>query len=308
MGLSTLVCRSSSKGADDEPLVSIIIPTFNRAELVGQALESALSQSYSNLEVIVVDDGSEDNTREVVLRSADPRVRYIWQQNGGVSRARNFGIQESKGDYIAFLDSDDLLEPNHIREKIVRAGSVPGCVLVGGGCRYFGESLSEALPDALPSYTPSYEDFCVFTAFPGGTCNIFVARSAIERAGLFDESLSDSEDRDFLRRIAQLGQVCMVPKVLVAIRVHSEVRPNRNIQKVYADRERVSLRIPEPTIRRKSRSWNAMVIGNLYWHSGRRLVGVLWWLRSMLIWPLPLHRELPRLKQILWKIQSDVLP
>ncbi len=238
----------------------------------------------------------------------DPRMRYLWQSNAGVSRARNRGIIESRGTYLAFLDSDDLLEPDYVSSKIGHLRSNPGYVLVGAGCRYFGSGQSNELPRVLPKYTPGYADFCVFTAFPGGTCNIFVSKSAAVTAGLFDETLSDSEDRDFLRRVSQVGEVAMVSRVLVAIRVHSEVRPNRNIQKVYADRERVSLRIPEPTLRRKSRSWNAMVIGNLYWHSGRRLVGVLWWLRSMLIWPLPLHRELPRLKQIFWKIQSDVLP
>ncbi|MBX9854193.1 MAG: glycosyltransferase [Gemmatimonadaceae bacterium] len=291
-----------------QPLVTVVIPTYNRAGMVREAVESACDQTYRNLEVLVVDDGSVDSTTEVVMGIGDPRIRYIRQENLGVSGARNRGIRESRGEYIAFLDSDDLLMPDCIRLKVEEALRRPECVLIGAGCRYFGETHTDASQPSMPLYVPGYADFCIFTAFPGGTCNIFVPRSVVDRVGQFDESLRDSEDRDFLRRVAKIGEVAMVQEVLVAIRVHSEIRPNRNIQKVYSDRERVSSRIPEPTLRRRSRAWNAMVVGNLYWHSGRRMSGALWWLKSMLIWPLPLHRELPRLKQVFWKIQSDALP
>ena len=95
------------------PLVSVILPTYNRVRYVGEAIESALRQSYRNLEVICIDDGSKDDTPAVVAELADhdPRLRYIRQANGGVSAARNHGLRLARGEWIAFLDSDDIWRP-----------------------------------------------------------------------------------------------------------------------------------------------------------------------------------------------------
>ena len=101
------------------PLVSCVIPTYNRAEFVKRAIDSVLNQTYENIEVIVVDDGSQDNTREVVLSIKDKRVRYIrLHRNFGVSFARNIGIENSTGDFIAFLDSDDYFLPEKIEKQV----------------------------------------------------------------------------------------------------------------------------------------------------------------------------------------------
>jgi glycosyltransferase involved in cell wall biosynthesis len=91
-------------------LVSVIIPTFNRAERCKRAVESVVNQSYANLEILVIDDGSTDNTKEVI-DGIDERLRYIYQENAGVSAARNTGIKNTKGEFIAFLDSDDIWLP-----------------------------------------------------------------------------------------------------------------------------------------------------------------------------------------------------
>lgn len=101
----------------DRPLVSVVIPTFNRAELVKRALQSVLGQTYGNLEVLIVDDASTDNTAEVVGVIADPRIRYLRQQkNGGAATSRNIGVQSANGEFVAYLDSDDTWEP----EKVAR--------------------------------------------------------------------------------------------------------------------------------------------------------------------------------------------
>lgn len=96
-----------------QPLVSVILPTYNRVRFVAEAIESALQQSYRNLEVICIDDGSKDETPSVVadIADRDPRVRYIRQANGGVSSARNHGLRLARGEWIAFLDSDDVWQP-----------------------------------------------------------------------------------------------------------------------------------------------------------------------------------------------------
>ncbi|MEZ5941931.1 MAG: glycosyltransferase [Planctomycetaceae bacterium] len=96
-----------------QPLVSVIVPTYNRALYISEAIESALSQTHPNVEILIVDDGSKDNTPEIVaeLAARDARVRYFRQENAGVSAARNKAILESRGDFIAFLDSDDVWHP-----------------------------------------------------------------------------------------------------------------------------------------------------------------------------------------------------
>jgi len=102
---------------DSQPLVSIIIPTYNREHMLAQAIESAINQTYSNKQIIVVDDGSVDNTRALVARYA-PQVEYVFQQRGGQAKARNTGLRHAKGHYIASLDSDDIWNPDFLQRCI----------------------------------------------------------------------------------------------------------------------------------------------------------------------------------------------
>jgi glycosyltransferase involved in cell wall biosynthesis len=99
-------------------LFSIIIPTYNRGLFIKQTIESVLFQTYSNFEIIIVDDGSTDNTEEIVMSLFDNRITYYKKENGERAKARNFGAKKAKGDYINFLDSDDVLLPNHLDEAI----------------------------------------------------------------------------------------------------------------------------------------------------------------------------------------------
>ena len=100
---------------EKEPVtVSIIIPAYNQAHYLGAAIASALGQSYGDVEVIVVDDGSTDKTREVVEQIGDPRLRYVYQENQGLSAARNTGIRHACGTYLSYLDSDDLFLPEKV--------------------------------------------------------------------------------------------------------------------------------------------------------------------------------------------------
>lgn len=281
------------------PLVSVIIPTFNRAHLLGDAISSVLQQTYQKIEIIVIDDGSTDNTAELIGQYQDSRIRYIRQDNAGVATARNRGISASQGEYIAFLDSDDMYKPDCIEKKIALANRYPESVVIGGGCTYFGATDGNNLPSTPARKTVTYADLCIFTAFPGATCNIFVKRSAALAAGPFNTNLSDSEDRDFLRRLSKLGSIKSCDDYTVAIRVHSEFRPNRHRTKMFADREWVSQQIPEPHLRKRSRAWNAMVVGYDCWRAGEKIPALRWWLRSFLINPGPIHEQLPRLKPIL---------
>jgi len=102
-----------------KPLVSVIIPTYNRADLIGHTIKSALNQSWQNLEIIVVDDASTDDTRTVVQAIPDPRIRYIGlEKNSGPSTARNTGVEQARGHFISFLDSDDEWRPEKTAHQV----------------------------------------------------------------------------------------------------------------------------------------------------------------------------------------------
>jgi glycosyltransferase involved in cell wall biosynthesis len=114
------------------PKVSVVIPTYNRAEKVRKGVESVLAQSFTDLEVIVVDDGSSDDTGQSLKYEFGDRIRYYFQPNQGVSTARNKGIEEARGEWIAFLDSDDLWEKEKLEAQLKaleQVGSGVRCVL-----------------------------------------------------------------------------------------------------------------------------------------------------------------------------------
>jgi len=282
------------------PKVSIIIPTFNRQHMLKDAISSVLAQTYKNFEIIIVDDGSTDDTKDVVKAFGDYRIKYIWQENAGVSSARNHGVRLSQGEYIAFLDSDDIYLPWCIEEKLKVVELQSGCIMVGGGCNCFNkENPEKAIQVTHARKSVGYEDFCIFTAFPGGTSNIFALRRVVIESGGFNTFLRASEDRDFLRRLSKFGEIGFVDKECVSIRIHDEVRPHRNIKQVLANREWISSQIPELRLRIRSRAWNYIVIGNQCWSQNHYIKALYWWLRSFAVYPLPVHHELPRLRPIL---------
>src|SRR5215204_5307150 len=118
------------------PLVSVIIPCYNQAHFLGEAIESVLAQSYPHFEIIVVDDGSTDNTFEVASHYS--KVRLIRQENRGVSRARNAGLRESEGSYVVFLDADDRLLPGALDAGLECFEAHPESAFVDGDYRYIG--------------------------------------------------------------------------------------------------------------------------------------------------------------------------
>lgn len=185
--------RSSSSRAE---LVSAIIPTYNYGRFVCEAVESALAQSYPAMEVIVVDDGSTDDTRQR-LAAYGSRIRYIWQSNSGLSAARNTGIREARGDWVAFLDADDIWHHDKTARQLAAAHTLGQPALIGS-------RGVDALPDELP-VEPSVRSLGVsdfLLSLPVGPSGTIVRREAFESAGLFDESLRSVEDRDMWLRLA----------------------------------------------------------------------------------------------------------
>ena len=202
-------------------LVSAIIPTYNHARYVQEAIESALAQDYPAVEIIVVDDGSTDNTPEI-LRGYAGKIHYIRQPNQGLSAARNTGIRASRGDLIGLLDADDLWMPDYLSSVVPVLLAHPNAGAVYCGWRDI-DNQSKELPFESTRITAP-EDFYelfVFTNFlvPSG---VVIRRECFDEAGLFDIDLRACEDRDMWLRISLHRPFIGVPKPLVRYRNHAE--------------------------------------------------------------------------------------
>ncbi len=200
------------------PPVSVVIPTYNSASAVREALESVLAQTYSDFEVIVVDDGSTDNT-ESVMRSFGDRVSYLKQDNRGAGAARNQGIQRSRGEYVAFLDSDDLWLPTKLAEQVPLLDRDSEIGLVYSDWAVVseqGETDSSHLRN-LPAASGYVFDDLVQSGFIL-TSGTVVRRSCLDDVGYFDETLSIAQDYDLWLRICYRWKVALVNKPLVTKR------------------------------------------------------------------------------------------
>jgi len=207
-----------------EPLVSVIIPTHNRADLVDQAVQSVLKQTYNAIETIVVDDGSTDNTRHTLNKYGD-KIKYIYQERSERSRARNNGFRSSKGDYIAFLDSDDLWLPNKIERQVQVLNEKPEVGLVYAGVEFIstnGNLYTGQISWDAPTRQVLYEDLMTSNVITGSTSSVMVRRTCLEEVGLFDESMNACEDLDLYRRIAAHVRFHEIEEPLVKIRIHPD--------------------------------------------------------------------------------------
>lgn len=183
-------------------LVSLIIPTHNRADLVGEAIESALGQTYPAREVIVVDDGSADGTQAILARYAHA-IRTLRTPNRGCAAARNSGVRLARGTYLAFVDSDDVAPPHKLALQVPVLEACPEVGFVYGPSVGFGPELPAEVmhqpvrPDADGSVAEG-----IFLTTRIGFDSVLLRREAVEQAGGFDETLHHNEDTDLLLRVA----------------------------------------------------------------------------------------------------------
>ena len=207
----------------NKPEVSVIIPVYNHATLLGQALESVFAQTYRNYEVIVVDDGSTDDIASVLQPLIDQDlIRYIHQQKQGVSSARNRGIVESSGRYIAFLDSDDLFEPEKLDIQVRYLQDHPEIGLVHSGFTKFDDDGNDlGYRDASLFSGMVYPHMLLYWTTLMAVDAVLVPRTVFDSVGLFDTSLSMGEDLDLWRRIAWKYPFGFINKSLARVRVHA---------------------------------------------------------------------------------------
>lgn len=189
------------------PLVSIIIPTYNMRQWIGEAIDSALAQTYPNCEIIVVDDGSTDGTGDYLRERYGDKIRYIYQENRGRGAARNVGFAASRGQYIQFLDADDILTSNKLAEHVNFLEYETGYAAVYGPAQIFPDGSPEKAADRHPVSMYSsgdllYSEIHTPVLLP---IMVLIRREWVDKVGRFDTSLIRREDWDFFLRIALEG-------------------------------------------------------------------------------------------------------
>ena len=201
------------------PLVSVIIPTHNRFAFLKKAVGSVYAQTYAHFELIVVDDGSTDNTANIV-KLYDNRLHYIKQNNSGVAAARNRAIAKARGDYIAFLDDDDLYEPTKLQECVNYMQAHPDVVWLYSGFSFIdaqGKPLDRAaiIPE---KETVTLHDIAMFAFI--ATPSVMVRTHTLKEAGGFPDGIKVSEDYDTWARVLARGKGTALKTALVNIRLH----------------------------------------------------------------------------------------
>jgi glycosyltransferase involved in cell wall biosynthesis/SAM-dependent methyltransferase len=251
-------------------LVSVIIPCYNQARFLGEAIESVLSQSYPHFEIVVVDDGSTDNTSEVA--SHYPGVRCIRQENQGLAGARNTGIRHSRGSYLVFLDSDDRLLPSALEVGLKHLKDHPECAFVSGHCRFIAVDGSPLpTPDPTPIEGDHYETLLRNT-YIWMPAMVMYRRAVLETVGVFDPSVSPSADYDLYLRVVKDYPVHDHDEVIAEYRQH-ETNMTRDPARMLAACVTV-LRRQRPHVKGSRRYKKAYKASMRFWHDlyGKPLV------------------------------------
>jgi glycosyltransferase involved in cell wall biosynthesis len=189
------------------PVVSIVVPAYNTAEYIGDTLSSVLGQTFTDYEIIVVNDGSPDTAAlELAIAPYRSRIHYVVQENRGLSGARNTGIAAARAPYIALIDSDDVWEPHYLAHQLAVMRERPELAIVYPNATTFGDPMraGRLFMDLHPSSGP-----VTFERLVRQECNVMVSvlarRDVLVAAGLFDESLRSSEDFDLWLRVVKGG-------------------------------------------------------------------------------------------------------
>ena len=206
--------RGCERGITMVPFISVLIPAYNYGRFIGDAVKSVLEQTFSDYEIIVVDDGSTDDTEEVVRQFRS--VRYIFREHGGISKARNVAVQEAKGKWLAFLDADDLWKEDKLEKQVAYIKEHPDCRILFTRFENFTDMPSTQLNERLRELLQEKVEWCMASAL--------IDAGLFKECGLFDESRMYGEDTEWIYRLRFMGvdlDFCL-EDVLYFRRVHGE--------------------------------------------------------------------------------------
>ena len=190
---------------DKSPLISICIPAYNCANYIKETLICICSQNYENIEIILVNDGSTDNTGDIASRIYDKRIKIINVTNGGASRARNIALQHAKGTYIVFFDADDYIYPNFITTQIEFIKEDEESIVMSGWGRFYNNDITTFKLENNPQNPFTFYDWIVKYWRAGNAMTnpgrALIPKRVIEQAGLWNQQLTLNDDFDFFARI-----------------------------------------------------------------------------------------------------------
>jgi glycosyltransferase involved in cell wall biosynthesis len=282
----------------NSPLVSVVIPTYNYGRFIGETVESALAQTYRPVETIVVDDGSTDDTRERVAGYGN-RVRYLYQQNRGLSAARNAGIGAAQGEFIALLDSDDLWLPDKLERQVAVCVGDPASALVATE-RFAIDETGRRLDYVAESCARA--GFCELTArdlleFPAFSPSSVVARKdALLAVGGFDEALTAVEDMEMWVRVAARFRVLRLNAALTGQRFHHRSMSHQADSMLRNHRQAIAqlfARVPQlqrhPGWRRVAEARMYREVAFMRFSGGNRVGAATDMARSICRWPFALR-------------------
>jgi glycosyltransferase involved in cell wall biosynthesis len=202
-----------------DPVVSVVLPVYNCPGYVGQAIESILTQTYADFELIVIDDGSKDETPDVLRRYADPRIRLITQANRGLAGTLNRGIELARGRYIARQDQDDVCFPERLAKQVAFMEAHPACALLGTGAEIWREDARTNRAHKHPSDNATLQ-FELLLNNPFVHSSVMIRKTALEQVGAYstDRNRQPPEDYELWSRIGRQFEVANLPEVLHAYR------------------------------------------------------------------------------------------
>ena len=202
------------------PQISIVIPAHNAAKTITETIESVQQQTFNDWELIVVNDGSTDNTLKVLQQIIEPRLKIISSINGGVSAARNLGVAQSQGEYIAFLDADDLWVADKLELQLQALEQNPDAIVAYSWTCFMDEEKNGYVYHPSPpyEYTGDVYPQLLKKGFIHSGSNTLVRKSALNRVGGFDSRCDICEDWDMWVRLAAIGDFVVVPQYQIMYR------------------------------------------------------------------------------------------
>lgn len=283
-----------------EEKVSVIIPTYNSVRFVTEAIDSVLNQTFKDFEILVVDDGSKDETKEVLAEKYGDSIRYLNKENGGVSSARNYGIEKAIGKYVAFLDADDVWMPKKLEKQVELLETNPEI----GLCYVSTQRVDEDLNFLNTIEARVFDDYCEtlllnLNIVSGSCSSAIVRRDIISQTDGFDSKFSTYADWEMWLRLSLLTKFAPVTEELVKYRmVKGSMSTNPNVTK----RDALGVlekffnlpNLPEKYKRLKNKaiSNNLMIVSGEFLHNGnwRESLNCVW--QGIRLYPQNIKRPL----------------
>ncbi|MCE3006813.1 MAG: glycosyltransferase family 2 protein [Bacteroidetes bacterium] len=283
------------------PKVSIIVPAYNAEAFLAETLDSIQAQSLADFEVLVVDDGSTDQTKDIAQSFLkDTRFQYFYKENTGVSATRNYGLERCRGTYVCFFDADDLMLPDFLQACVATLEADSGKDGVYVAYEAFESGSNQPL--SLVRYQPPGNEVVDLLTFNGQAghppSSVVVKTLAAQSVGGFDPALSTSADKDFWIRFAHSYRFAYCDRTLVRYRVHAN-QMHRNIDAMAKDMKHIYKKVKDHNLLgsrwfyRYAYARSLLVLsGSYYSHTSNYLQAIRYALLSFLTHPKPMLRKL----------------